>query len=104
MKRFVPLLVLSLCVIPCATSTAAFYPMSLWKGEGNALDSTGPNHGVLVGGTAFAPGIDGQAFSLDGVDDEIRITPDASYHFFSNSVSVAGWLVTTGANAFAGLV
>jgi hypothetical protein len=104
MKRFTSLLLLSLCLVPCANGTAGFLSMSLWKGEGNALDSGyDPHHGVLVGGTTFAPGADGQAFSLDGVDDEIRITNALSY-FFSNSVSVAGWLVTTGANDFAGLV
>jgi hypothetical protein len=104
MKRFTALLLFSLCVIPWATSAAGFYPMSWWKAEGNALDSAGANHGVLVGGTAFAPGIDGQAFSVDGADDEIRITPEPLDYRFSNSVSVAGWLVTTGANAFAGLI
>ena len=105
MKRFTLLLLFSLFLVPCDTRSASLLPMAWWKAEGNAMDSgSGPSDGVLVGGTAFAPGIDGQAFSLDGVDDEIRITPNDISFSLSNSVTVSGWLVTTGANAFAGLV
>ena len=41
-----------------------------WKAEGNANDSAPGNaNGILQNGTTFAPGIDGQAFSFDGVND-----------------------------------
>src|SRR5262245_65255486 len=40
--------------------------VSWWRGEGNATDAQGVNHGTLVGGVTFAPGQVGQAFSFDG--------------------------------------
>ena len=42
-----------------------------WPGDDNADDIVGGNHGTLEGGTTFAPGIVGQAFSLDGTGDYI---------------------------------
>jgi len=48
-----------------------------WSGESNADDRTlAANHGLLMNGATFAPGVMGQAFSLDGVNDRIDI-PDA---------------------------
>ena len=35
-----------------------------WPGNGNADDVAGGHHGALRGGATFAPGIEGQAFSL----------------------------------------
>jgi len=45
--------------------------VSWWQGEGNANDQTGANPGFLQGGVAFAPGVVGQAFSFDGVNDVV---------------------------------
>jgi hypothetical protein len=42
-----------------------------WRGENNALDSRGANHGTLVNGATFTNGIVGQSFQLDGVDDYV---------------------------------
>src|SRR5262245_52521519 len=48
-----------------------------WPGDGNANDlAAAGDNGTLVNGAGFAPGVDGQAFSLDGVDDRIDV-PDA---------------------------
>ncbi|MBI3415922.1 MAG: immunoglobulin domain-containing protein, partial [Verrucomicrobia bacterium] len=44
-----------------------------WPGDGNANDLAGTNHGTLRNGAGFAPGIVGQAFALDGVDDFVSI-------------------------------
>jgi hypothetical protein len=46
-----------------------------WKGENNAYDSVGGNNGTLQGGTTFATGQVGQAFSFDGIDDYVSIPP-----------------------------
>jgi len=46
--------------------------VSWWPGDGNALDIIGPNHGTPVNGTTFTPGMVDQAFSFDGVDDEVQ--------------------------------
>jgi len=37
---------------------------SWWRGEGDAKDSVGGNHGTLMGDATFAPGKAGQAFSF----------------------------------------
>lgn len=47
--------------------------VSWWKGEDNANDFMGMNNGTLQGGTTFAAGKVGQAFSFDGVDDAISV-------------------------------
>jgi len=48
-------------------------PVGRWSGDGNANDSVDGNHGTLAGGATFAPGMVGQAFSFDGVDDLVFI-------------------------------
>src|SRR5687767_6651010 len=52
-----------------ATVDVETQPISWWKGEGNANDSVGSNHGVACPGSSFAAGVVGQAFSFDGDDD-----------------------------------
>src|SRR5438876_7179561 len=48
-----------------------------WPGDGNALDLTsGSNNGTLINGATYAAGVDGQGFSLDGINDRVDI-PDA---------------------------
>jgi len=44
-----------------------------WPGDGNADDIADGNPGALIGGTAFAAGKVGQAFSLDGSNDFINV-------------------------------
>jgi len=47
--------------------------ISWWPGDGNADDIVGGNHGTLMNGATFAPGMVAQAFSLDGVDDIVSV-------------------------------
>ena len=42
-----------------------------WPGDGNADDIHGGNHGAILGSMGFAPGMVGQAFDLDNVDDGV---------------------------------
>jgi hypothetical protein len=42
-----------------------------WDGDGDATDIIGNVDGTLQNGASFAPGLVGQAFSFDGVDDTI---------------------------------
>jgi hypothetical protein len=65
-----------------------------WRGEGDARDAVGPHHGTLQGGTTFAPGLVGQAFSLDGVDDLIRVRHAASLNM-SGGFSLVAWVFPT---------
>jgi hypothetical protein len=59
---------LALAAIPAPSGLVAW-----WTGDGNAADYAGSNDGILEGGATFAPGKVGQAFSLDGIDDWIRV-------------------------------
>ena len=45
--------------------------VSWWPGDGKALDIIGSNNGDPLNGVTYAPGKVGQAFSFDGIDDEI---------------------------------
>ena len=66
-----------------------------WAGEGNASDSVGGNTGTLQGGTAFAAGRIGQAFSLDGVDDWIS----SNQQFATDqSHTISAWVYWKGQN------
>lgn len=52
---------------------ASFGHGLLVGGDGNANDIIGANHGTLVNGATFAPGMVGQAFSLDGTNDYVDV-------------------------------
>ncbi|MFZ1220537.1 MAG: LamG-like jellyroll fold domain-containing protein [Chthoniobacterales bacterium] len=52
--------------------------VSWWPGDGKAVDIIGGNDGTLQGGATFAPGMVGQAFSFDGLDDFVRIPMNPS--------------------------
>jgi len=47
---------------------------NLWKAENNTIDSVDSSPGTLMGGTGFAAGKVGQAFSFDGVNDHITLS------------------------------
>ncbi len=72
----IAIVLFSIFIVAAECSAVCLNPpsglVSWWPGDGNALDIIGPNHGTLVNGTSFAPGMVDQAFSLDGVDDEVQ--------------------------------
>jgi hypothetical protein len=65
--------------------------VSRWPGDGNVQDIIGPNDGTLQGGTTFAPGIVGQAFRFDGVDDYIRVPNHPSLNPAS-ALTIEAWI------------
>lgn len=71
--------------------------VSWWPGQGNADDVIGGNHGILEGGTGFTPGIVGQAFILDGVDDFVLV-PEANELDGFSQLTIDAWI---NFNAFA---
>ncbi len=66
-----------------------------WKGEGNANDSFGSNHGTLQNGAGFTAGKVGQAFSLDGVDDTVSVGNPAALNFGTGNFSIQAWVRTS---------
>lgn len=63
-----------------------------WSGDGNALDLVGTNHGTLMNGATFAPGMVGQAFLFDGNDDFVLVLDSPHLAFHDNTpMSVELW-------------
>lgn len=52
--------------------------ISWWPGDGNANDIFGTNDATPQNGATFVPGMVGQAFSFDGVDDFVEVPEDGS--------------------------
>ena len=65
-----------------------------WRGEGNAQDSAGVNHGTVVNGTDYVPGVVGTAFGFDGVDQYITVQPSAELNI-TGDVTVSLWVKRT---------
>ncbi|MFZ4575752.1 MAG: LamG-like jellyroll fold domain-containing protein, partial [Phycisphaerales bacterium] len=67
--------------------------VGLWTFDGcNFQDSSGQgNHGVAQGGPTCVPGISDAAFSLDSVDDEVRVPNSPSLNPV-NGLTVAAWV------------
>lgn len=63
-----------------------------WPGNGNTDDVTGGRDGVLNGDTAFAPGIVGQAFVLDGEADWISVPDHPSLDVGTGDFSIEMWV------------
>jgi len=101
MKRSILLIAAILAVGPARSWGQASAPtvrglpakglVALWAGEGDARDSAGANHGKLVGGTIFAPGKAGRAFSLDGVNDYIEVANTGMLQITHNQ-TLAMWI------------
>jgi hypothetical protein len=64
-----------------------------WPGDGNANDILGTYHGTPQNGATFVPGIVGQAFSLDGVDDHVQFGEVLSG--LSGGFTLDAWIQTT---------
>ncbi|MBP9109195.1 MAG: VCBS repeat-containing protein [Pyrinomonadaceae bacterium] len=62
---------------------------SWWKAENNANDAVGLNDGTMMNGATFAAGMVGQAFSLDGSDDVVRVEHQPNLSFASNEPMTA---------------
>ncbi|MDA2937131.1 LamG domain-containing protein [Acidobacteria bacterium AH-259-A15] len=67
--------------------------VSWWPGDGNADDLVGGNSGTLENGATFGAGKVGQAFSLDGIDDFVEVSPSRVGN--SNTFTIALWFKTT---------
>lgn len=80
----------ALC-IPPATGL-----VSWWPGEGNYLDVIGNNNGTPRGGTAFGPGVVGQAFLLNGTDALVDVGNGPSLHVSDGSFTALAWVKFNG--------
>jgi len=87
-------LTLAVCVLAGGVARADSISdlVSYWPGNGNALDVVGENDGTLMGGTTFASGLFGQAFSFDGVDDFVNVPDSASLDALTAGITVSAWI------------
>jgi hypothetical protein len=69
-----------------------------WRGEGNARDELGKNHGALSGEVNFVPGQVGQAFHFDGRPSSVDI-PRSTELDPSQQVTVEFWINVASNNA-----
>lgn len=70
--------------------------VSWWRAGNNANDSVGVNNGVGINGLGYAPGISGAAFSLDGIDDHVRVTASPSLNVgLGNGFTIGSWIKPT---------
>jgi hypothetical protein len=71
--------------------------ISWWRAEGNATDALNVNNGTLQGGTTFAAGEVGEAFSFNGTNSTVQISNSASLNFASNApITIELWAYRTG--------
>jgi len=76
---------------PGSAGLRAYYPFN-----GDAADASGNgNDGALNGGPTFATGEDGQAISLDGIDDFVDCGDDPSLNI-TGAVTVTAWIKLAG--------
>lgn len=68
--------------------------VSWWPGDGNAADIQDANDGTLQGDTTFVAGKVDQAFSFDGVDDDVAIPNNAALNPGTGSFTVDAWVRT----------
>lgn len=61
-----------------------------WRGEGDALDSVGTNHGVLTDSVPFAPGQVGQGMSFEDDEGFVEVA-DGPGVTFTNELSIEFW-------------
>ncbi len=66
-----------------------------WPGDGNANDIQGTNNGTLTNGTGFMTGEVGQAFSFNGVTNQVNV--GAIYPALTNTFTMLLWASPTAA-------
>ncbi len=90
-----PVAVLLLLVTTVPAQGPALAPdglVSWWRGEGNALDSFGPNNGTVTGAPTYSTGTVEQGFVFDSNDDKVTIAHDPGLNPGSSGFTVEFWI------------
>ncbi len=78
-----------ICRAQCAALPAN--AVSWWAGEGNTNDTVDSNTAVWEGAAAYAPGVNGQAFKLDGAS-RVRVPNAPNLRISRNDFSIEAWV------------
>ena len=76
-------------------------PVSLWRADGNTLDSVGGNHGTLQGGAGYTAGRIGPGFYFDNrvavpTPNQFVEVADAPSLRITNQLTMSAWIYPTG--------
>jgi Concanavalin A-like lectin/glucanases superfamily len=63
-----------------------------WPGDGSGADVVAGRSATLHGGATFGPGLVGQAFVLDGVDDFVSVPDDPALDVGTRDFTIALWV------------
>ena len=63
--------------------------ISWWPAEGDPSNVHGGNHGIALGGVAYAPGMVGLAFAFNGVDSYVQIVNEEPFDFGAGPFPIA---------------
>src|SRR5262249_24938809 len=74
---------------PCLTPASGL--VSWWSGEGSTVDIVGGNNGSLMNGASFGAGRVGQAFSFNGINQQV-IVPDSPELDPTNALTLETWV------------
>ena len=90
-----------LFLVPSPASTQECVPapeglVGWWSGDGDATDIAGSHSGILEGGAGFDTGMVADAFSLDGIDDFVRLPALV----FGPAFTVDAWIYQDVSGAF----
>ena len=83
------------CLDPAPTDMVAW-----WRGQDDALDAAGTNHGTLLNGATYSAGKTGRGFILDGSDDRMSAS-GAGLPLNNAARSVEFWMNSTDSRAVA---
>ncbi|MDV6029899.1 MAG: hypothetical protein F9B45_07285 [Phycisphaera sp. RhM] len=65
--------------------------ISHWTADNTSLDAVGNNDGTLASGASYTPGVFGQAFLFDGVDDRVLVEDSSSLRL-TRSMTIEAWV------------
>lgn len=77
--------------IPCFTLPSG--SVSWWQAESNALDQRGANNGAWEGSAAYTTGEEGQAFSLNGTTNDVKVTASSNLNVGTGGgITLEAWV------------
>jgi len=84
------LALVALFSLGCSAPQAAL--VAHWAGDGNGLESVSGRTASALNGASYRPGVLGQAFSFDGIDDLYSVPDDPAWAFGGGDFTISLWV------------